>query len=46
MLEPHVIQRRVSKLIPGLRDLSYEERLSECGLTNIVDAKIEYVLRY
>ena len=31
MLE--TIQRRVTKLIPGLRDLRYEERLMECGLT-------------
>ena len=30
-----------SKLIPGFRDLSYEERLKECGLTNTGDAKIK-----
>ena len=29
------IQRRASKLIPGLRDLTYEERLKECGLTTL-----------
>ena len=26
------IQRRATKMIPELRDLSYEERLKECGL--------------
>ena len=29
------IQRRAIKLIPGLRDLRYEERLKECGLTTL-----------
>ena len=29
------IQRRATKLIPGLRDLRYEERLRECGLTTL-----------
>ena len=29
------IQRRAPKLIPGLRDLRYEERLKKCGLTTL-----------
>ena len=29
------IQRRATKLIPGLRDLRYVERLKECGLTTL-----------
>ena len=29
------IQRRATKLIPGHRDLTYEERLKECGLTTL-----------
>ena len=29
------IQRRATKLIPGLRDLSYEERLKEFGMTTL-----------
>ena len=29
------IQRRATKLIPRLRDLRYEERLKECGLTTL-----------
>ena len=29
------IQRRATKLIPGLRDLRYEERLKECALTTL-----------
>ena len=29
------IQSRATKLIPGLRDLTCEERLNECGLTTL-----------
>ena len=29
------IQRRATKIIPELRDLSYEERLTKCGLTTL-----------
>ena len=29
------IQRRATKIIPELRDLSYEERLKECDLTTV-----------
>ena len=29
------IQRRATKIIPELRDLSYEERLKECGLITV-----------
>ena len=29
------IQRRATKLIPGFIDLTYEERLKECGLTTL-----------
>ena len=29
------LQRRATQIIPGLRDLSYEERLKECGLTTL-----------
>ena len=30
-----LIQRRATKLIPGSRDLTYEERLKQCGLTTL-----------
>ena len=32
---PEKIQRRAAKLIPGLRDLRYEERLKKCGRTTL-----------
>ena len=31
------IQRRATKMIPELRDLSYESRLLQCGLTTLRD---------
>ena len=34
------IQRRATKLIPGLRDLRYEERLKECGLTTLETGRV------
>ena len=34
------IQRRATKLIPGLRDFRYEERLRESGLTTIETRKL------
>ena len=44
------IQRRATKIIPELRDLSYEERLKECGLTNLQTRRLRgdqiEVLRY
>ena len=29
------IQRTATKLIPGLRDIIYVERLNECGMTTL-----------
>ncbi len=29
------IQMKATKLIPGLRDLRYEERFKKCGLTRL-----------
>ena len=44
------IQSRATKLIPGLRDIIYEERLKECGLTTLETRRlrdqIEKCLRY
>ena len=34
------IERRATKIIPELRDLSYEERLKECGLTTLEPRQI------
>ena len=35
MLEQIQRRARASKLISGLKDLRYEERLKECGLTTV-----------
>ena len=35
------MQRRVTKIIPELRDFSYEERLRECVLTTIERMRLE-----
>ena len=34
------IQTRATKIIPELRDLSYEECLKECGLTTLEKRKL------
>ena len=34
------IQRRATKMIPELRDLNYEERLKECGLTTLETTRL------
>ena len=38
------IQRRTTKLIPELRDLTYEERLKECGLTTLETRRLTLCL--
>ena len=34
------IQRRATKIITGVRDISYEERLKECGLTTLATSRL------
>ena len=46
---PEHIQRRATKIIPELRDLSYEEHQKECGLTTLERRRLRdqtEVLRY
>ena len=33
-------------MIPKLRDLSYEEQLKECGLTNLETRRLEIKLKF
>ena len=40
------IQRRATKLIPELRDQTYEERLKECGLTTIETRRLRGGINY
>ena len=39
------IQRRATKMIPELRDISYEERLKECGLTTLNTWRVRGVFK-
>ena len=34
------VQRRATKMIPKLRNISYEMRLKECGLTTLETRKL------
>ena len=37
-------QRRATKIIPELKDLSYEECLKECGLTTLKTSRLEEII--